>query len=351
MGSCASIHKNSASALELHMSSTVAAQEDHAISKPDSIPSTPIKDHMDKPSHPNPTPTPAIVDPRILSLRNRSQASRLSSGSIASYRSYGIILNSLCFVSWCFADDFDCFSGVFLFFDFWVFLGSKEETFYDTQAWLESDCDDDFYSVDGDFSSRGSTPAHSAVGTPRLNRVFSPQVNRALLEGRPPLRSGSNLSRGSTPAHHHNSSSPQITGTFSEVVPSSNPDSTSTTKKKKRLADLFRESIRERAGEFLALGALEDQGQDNQADPKKEASSNSPASVLPPKSGKRTPHVSGPLSQTSSGKITPADEYFPDKDNPVKSAQCCFPRLVSIRSYRENRKASNPPTPSNDLTA
>lgn len=322
MGSCASIHKNSASAssasaLKLQMSSTVAAQEDHAISKPDSIPSTPIKDHMDKPSHPNPTPTPAIVDPRILSLRNRSQASRLSSGSIASYRSFG----------------------------------SKEEAFYDTQAWLESDCDDDFYSVDGDFSSRGSTPAHSAVGTPRLNSIFSPQINRALLEGRPPLRSGSNLSRGSTPAHHRNSSSPQITGTFSEVVPSSNPDSTSTTKKKKRLADLFRESIRERPGEFLALGALEDQGQVNQADPKKEASSNSPASVLPPKSGKRTPHVSGPLSQTSSGKITPADDYFPDKENPVKSAQCCFPRLVSIRSYRENRKASNPPTPSNDLTA
>uniref|UniRef100_A0A7C8YMX9 Uncharacterized protein n=1 Tax=Opuntia streptacantha TaxID=393608 RepID=A0A7C8YMX9_OPUST len=316
MGSCASIHKNSASAsaLKLQMSSIVVAQGDHPVSKPDLIPSTPIKDNMDKPPNPTPTPTPAIVDPRILSLRNRSQASRLSSGSIASYRSFG----------------------------------SREETFYDTQAWLESDCDDDFYSVDGDFSSRGSTPAHSAVGTPRLNRAFSPQVNRAFLEGRPPQRSGSNLSRGSTPVHHRNSSSPQINGTFSEVVPSSNPDSTATTKKKKRLADLFRESVRERAGEFLAL---EYQGQEDEANPRKDASPNSPASVLPPKSGKQTPHVSGPLSQTSSGKITPADDYFPNREKPLKSPQCCFPRLVSIRSYRENRKASNPPTPSNELAA
>lgn len=27
--------------------------------------------------------------------------------------------------------------------------GSKEETFFDSQPWLDSDCDDDFFSVNG----------------------------------------------------------------------------------------------------------------------------------------------------------------------------------------------------------
>lgn len=41
-----------------------------------------------------------------------------------------------------------------------------------------------------DFTpSRGNTPVH-ASGTPRLSRVFSPQVSRAVFEGKPPMRSG-----------------------------------------------------------------------------------------------------------------------------------------------------------------
>lgn len=32
---------------------------------------------------------------------------------------------------------------------FYVVAGSKEETFFDSQAWLDSDCDDDFMSVNG----------------------------------------------------------------------------------------------------------------------------------------------------------------------------------------------------------
>lgn len=34
--------------------------------------------------------------------------------------------------------------------------GSKEENFFDSQAWLESDCEDDFYSVRGGKSSKNS---------------------------------------------------------------------------------------------------------------------------------------------------------------------------------------------------
>ncbi|CAL4972440.1 unnamed protein product [Urochloa decumbens] len=37
--------------------------------------------------------------------------------------------------------------------------GSKDEVFFESRAWLDSDCEDDFYSVNGDFTpSRGSTP-------------------------------------------------------------------------------------------------------------------------------------------------------------------------------------------------
>ncbi|KAJ3678284.1 hypothetical protein LUZ60_002087 [Juncus effusus] len=40
-------------------------------------------------------------------------------------------------------------------------FGSKDETFFDSKGWLESDAEDDFYSVNGDFTpSRGNTPTH-----------------------------------------------------------------------------------------------------------------------------------------------------------------------------------------------
>ncbi|KAG5254397.1 transmembrane protein [Salix suchowensis] len=84
-------------------------------------------------------------------------------------------------------------------------FGSKEESFFDSRAWIDSDCEDDFYSVNGDFTpSRGNTPVHHnfAAGTP--------QANKNPLEGRPP---GSELE-------------PSPTG-------------------KKRLSDLFKDRIRE----------------------------------------------------------------------------------------------------------
>ncbi|XP_019161594.1 PREDICTED: uncharacterized protein At3g27210-like [Ipomoea nil] len=49
----------------------------------------------------------------------------------------------------------------------------SNESFFDTQPWLESDCEDDFYSVKGDFTpSCGSTPANQSfsLGThPKIN--------------------------------------------------------------------------------------------------------------------------------------------------------------------------------------
>ncbi|KAE8694404.1 putative adenylate kinase 1 [Hibiscus syriacus] len=84
-------------------------------------------------------------------------------------------------------------------------FGSKEETFFDSRAYLDSDCEDDFFSVNGEFTpSRGNTPVHHSfsVGTPR--------VNKATVDGSPFLVS-----------------------------------ETSPTGKKKKLLELFRESVRE----------------------------------------------------------------------------------------------------------
>lgn len=50
-------------------------------------------------------------------------------------------------------------------------FGSKE-VFYDSQAWLDSDCDDEFLSVDGDFApSRGSTPVHPSIFAGRNSQL------------------------------------------------------------------------------------------------------------------------------------------------------------------------------------
>ncbi|KAF8715978.1 hypothetical protein HU200_026945 [Digitaria exilis] len=47
--------------------------------------------------------------------------------------------------------------------------GSKDESFFEAKPWLDSDSEDDFYSVRGDFTpSRSSTPDH-----PRLMTSFS----------------------------------------------------------------------------------------------------------------------------------------------------------------------------------
>ncbi|KAG7563722.1 hypothetical protein ISN44_As10g004990 [Arabidopsis suecica] len=46
-------------------------------------------------------------------------------------------------------------------------FGSKDETFFDSQPWLQSDSDDDFHSVNGDFTpSLGNTPKSSFSDRP-----------------------------------------------------------------------------------------------------------------------------------------------------------------------------------------
>ncbi|OIW06443.1 hypothetical protein TanjilG_05214 [Lupinus angustifolius] len=161
--------------------------------------------------------------------------------------------------------------------------GSNEEAFFDSKAWLDSDCEDDFYSVNGDFTpSRGNTPIHHTFGTPSRNKT--PFENR---------------SHGSM------------------IVPS--PE------KKKNLLDLFRESIRD--DRDVANG-------------KKEAKPTI-QDVLP-KSAQSTP-ISGANSAWSSERITSEDRASM-KEKSVKSAQWCIPvpGLSSCRSFSERRRKSSP---------
>ncbi|KAJ0988876.1 hypothetical protein J5N97_007232 [Dioscorea zingiberensis] len=51
--------------------------------------------------------------------------------------------------------------------------GSKEETFFDSQAFLDSDCEDDFCSVNGDFTPSCGSPSNNQIGNAvTLNKAF-----------------------------------------------------------------------------------------------------------------------------------------------------------------------------------
>ncbi|KAK7266924.1 hypothetical protein RIF29_19585 [Crotalaria pallida] len=162
--------------------------------------------------------------------------------------------------------------------------GSKDEAFFDSKAWLDSDCEDDFYSVNGDFTpSRGNTPVHHTFGTPGRNKT--PFENRT-----------------------HGS------------IPLPSPE------KKKKLLDLFRESIREDHdggyGKKEAIPTIQD--------------------VLP-KSAHSTPYTSGANSTWSSERPMSVD-HVSMREKSVKSSQWCLPvpGLSSCHSFSERRRKSSP---------
>ncbi|KAL2529121.1 hypothetical protein Fot_21722 [Forsythia ovata] len=159
-------------------------------------------------------------------------------------------------------------------------FGSKEETFFDSQPWLESDCEDDFSSVNGDFTpSRGSTPVHHrfSIGYPVSISVSSPAD------------------------------------------------------KKKKLSDLFKESL-------LGDHDLDEQNAaSNQNVDAAEVKAEVSSVILPPKSEDENPIVLGAnflyrSERNSNGKLRPED----------KSVKSCLPRLVSSRSFSEKRKRMSP---------
>ncbi|KAL3526299.1 hypothetical protein ACH5RR_010955 [Cinchona calisaya] len=171
-------------------------------------------------------------------------------------------------------------------------FGSKEQTFFDSQTWLESDCEDDFLSVNGDFTpSRGNTPVHHSfsVGTPRTNSL-----------------------------------------NFAERTSNSTPDPSSTDKKMK-LAELFKDTV-------LSDQDEKQNAADNQDGAIAKVDSKTTTLEVPSKSGNGTTNVPG-ANSAGSGKRSPNGDFKLPGEKSGKSAQCCLPRL---RSYSERKKRTSP---------
>lgn len=172
-------------------------------------------------------------------------------------------------------------------------VGSKDEAFFDSQPWLESDCEDDFLSVNGDFTpSRGNTPVHpnSSLGKLLVNKVPDEEATSSVPEPSPP-------------------------------------------DKKKRLSELFKESLRD----------PEYNDEDNSATDKNET----PARVVAPttlaqqlKSTNGTPYFSransgGSYERTPNGVLGVEERH-------LRSPQCCLPKMLSSRSLNERKRRTSP---------
>lgn len=169
-------------------------------------------------------------------------------------------------------------------------FGSKDETFFDSRAWLESDCEDDFFSVNGDFTpSRGSTPNHQ-IGTatrPQLNNVLQP-VWASTLEG--------------------------FRDTQSEPSP------------RKKLAEFFKES----SSEFAEL-------ESKFVETSKEASTDQiqkPLAVDP----------CFPQTDSSAGGRVSKNGFTNEVEDREKSMQCCLLSLVPSH-FIERKKQGRSPEP------
>lgn len=168
-------------------------------------------------------------------------------------------------------------------------FGSKEDAFFDSQPWLDSDCDDDFFSVNGDFTpSRGSTPVHHnfSAGLPRIDK-----------------------------AH------------FDDKTPGSVPQPSL----KKSLSELFQENSRNKE-----VGEQDIIGNQNGVNGKTEAKNG-----LPPRSANSTPFASGSNSVCSTERTPNIRDYMMEKEEPMESMRCCLPRVLSSRNF-SGRKTMSP---------
>ncbi|KAK9120062.1 hypothetical protein Scep_018155 [Stephania cephalantha] len=175
----------------------------------------------------------------------------------------------------------------------WI-LGSKDETFFDSRAWLDSDCDEDFVSVNGDF-----TPSRGSISNHRNSFTESPRHSKSRDTDRP-----SNLK----------------------------PGESSPTEKKKRLYDLLQDSFDDIY---------------NFSNEAKVGSGNGEVKPLnlddhPPKSAVETPYLSKSNSIRSGGEKTPNRYSKPPKPKSANATKCCMPSLVTSLSFHERKKKDSP---------
>ncbi|XP_039009975.1 uncharacterized protein At3g27210-like [Hibiscus syriacus] len=168
----------------------------------------------------------------------------------------------------------------------------KEETFFDSRAYLDPDCEDDFISVNGDF-----TPSH---GNTTIHQSFSMETSRV-----------NGITENGYP------------GSVSESPP---------TGKKKKLIELFRESFRD-DHDISELNTSSNQGIANE----KTVKPTTIQDILPQKSADGTPYVSAANSQCSSERTSNGDNPIL-KEKPIRSVQRCLPSLVSCGSFSERKK-------------
>ncbi|KAM7279111.1 hypothetical protein ACFE04_006245 [Oxalis oulophora] len=176
--------------------------------------------------------------------------------------------------------------------------GSKEEIFFDSRTYLESDCEDDFFSVNGDFTpSRGNTPVHHSF-------------------------SGGIVS---------NNNKEPILDKTSLITPEPSP--------RKRLSELFRES--ENPDIDLQSPASTYQNAAGTNSEVKQTILN----VLPKSANGTPPSVSGPNSLCSSERTANGDNLLESEKKSPRSMQLCFPSMVSCRGFSPRKKKMTPVIP------
>ncbi|CAL9150822.1 uncharacterized protein At3g27210-like [Musa acuminata AAA Group] len=173
------------------------------------------------------------------------------------------------------------------------FESRKEDIFFDSRAWLDSDCEDDFLSVNGEFTpSRGSTPNH------QINSPVTPQFDNHFP---------------------------------SEKYPDSNSEPSPTGRKK--LAELLHETLQ---SEQVNVPNAAEARVDSNVKP----DINQTNTDQPQNSENATLYHSGACSICSS-EVTPNRDPKSRKEKTWKTGHCCLPSLQSF-GFDERRHETSP---------